>query len=387
MGPGDRRNTTPDIWPGSSTSTAGDYFEAHEVWEDLWHDTAGPDRRFFQGLIQAAVAVYHAGNGNARGARRLFHSGRRYMSAYPPCHLGLDVPAFWAALEAALAEMLPDHRAGRGPAAGRPAAEDRPDPRARDVARGIVPGREEPPGPETAMNEDLSALQDFTGVARLFPLPGPGLFPHAVQPLHIFEPRYRQMAADALAGDRLDRPGPAAARLGGDTTTTPRPSTRSPAWAGWPWTSSCPTAGTTWSCAGLARVRIVEELATDKRYPAGPRRGAAGQHCDDVDELMALRTAVADLILPRVTAGPVREQLPGLFKGELPLGHLCDVLAFALPLPPEAKQGLLEVLSVTCRARLLMEAFQAVLDDGYKPVGAGMGSGSRRTLASTRPVV
>ena len=47
----------------------GDYFEAHEVWEDLWHDTAGPDRRFYQGLIQAAVAVYHAGNGNARGAR------------------------------------------------------------------------------------------------------------------------------------------------------------------------------------------------------------------------------------------------------------------------------------------------------------------------------
>jgi predicted metal-dependent hydrolase len=85
-----------------------EFFEAHEVWEDLWHDTAGPDRRFFQGLIQAAVAVYHAGNGNARGARRLFHSGRRYMSAYPPRHLGLDVPAMWAALERALAEMLPD---------------------------------------------------------------------------------------------------------------------------------------------------------------------------------------------------------------------------------------------------------------------------------------
>ena len=86
----------------------GDYFEAHEVWEDLWHDTAGPDRRFYQGLIQAAVAVYHAGNGNARGARRLFHSGRRYMAVYPPCHLGLDVPAFWAALEQALAELLVD---------------------------------------------------------------------------------------------------------------------------------------------------------------------------------------------------------------------------------------------------------------------------------------
>ena len=50
------------------------------------------------------------------------------------------------------------------------------------------------------MNDDLSG---FDGVARLFPLPNLVLFPHVVQPLHIFEPRYRQMTADAIAGDRL----------------------------------------------------------------------------------------------------------------------------------------------------------------------------------------
>jgi predicted metal-dependent hydrolase len=93
---------------GAELFNRGEYFEAHEAWEDLWHDTAGPDRRFYQGLIQAAVAVYHAGNGNTRGARRLFHSGRRYMSAFPDHHLGLDVPAFWAAMERALAEFLTD---------------------------------------------------------------------------------------------------------------------------------------------------------------------------------------------------------------------------------------------------------------------------------------
>jgi Lon protease-like protein len=38
-------------------------------------------------------------------------------------------------------------------------------------------------------------------VIRLFPLPLV-LFPKAVQPLHIFEPRYRQMLADSLASDR-----------------------------------------------------------------------------------------------------------------------------------------------------------------------------------------
>ncbi len=74
-----------------------------------------------------------------------------------------------------------------------------------------------------------------------------------------------------------------------------------------------------------------------------------------------------------MTEGPVRDQLVGLFKGERPLGQLCDVLAFALPLPPEAKQRLLEVASVTRRAWLLMEAFRAILDEGPKPVGAGVG--------------
>jgi hypothetical protein len=98
----------PRYLAGIGHFNRGEYFEAHEVWEDLWHDTAGPDRRFFQGLIQAAVAVYHAGNGNARGARRLFHSGRRYMSGYPAGHLGLDVRTFWAELERALSDFLPD---------------------------------------------------------------------------------------------------------------------------------------------------------------------------------------------------------------------------------------------------------------------------------------
>src|SRR5438128_9189192 len=45
--------------------------------------------------------------------------------------------------------------------------------------------------------------ESFSGTARLFPLPNLVLFPHVLQPLHIFEPRYRQMTAEALAGDRL----------------------------------------------------------------------------------------------------------------------------------------------------------------------------------------
>src|SRR5262245_36186596 len=51
--------------------------------------------------------------------------------------------------------------------------------------------------------EETVLPKDFTGSVRLFPLPNLVLFPHVVQPLHIFEPRYREMMEDALAGDGL----------------------------------------------------------------------------------------------------------------------------------------------------------------------------------------
>ena len=52
--------------------------------------------------------------------------------------------------------------------------------------------------------DDLSfSVESFSGTARLFPLPNLVLFPHVMQPLHIFEPRYRSMLEDALASDGL----------------------------------------------------------------------------------------------------------------------------------------------------------------------------------------
>ena len=93
---------------GAVRFNQGEYFDAHEVWEDLWRDCPAADRRFYQSLIQAAVALYHWGNGNRAGAARLFHSGRRYMDPYRPAHLGLDVDRFWRQVEAALAGALCD---------------------------------------------------------------------------------------------------------------------------------------------------------------------------------------------------------------------------------------------------------------------------------------
>src|SRR6476619_5464854 len=61
-----------------------DFFEAHEVWEELWADTQGPPRRFYQGLIQVAVCLHHFGNGNIRGAKKLYVGCRGYLEDYRP---------------------------------------------------------------------------------------------------------------------------------------------------------------------------------------------------------------------------------------------------------------------------------------------------------------
>jgi predicted metal-dependent hydrolase len=84
----------------------GEFFDAHEMWEELWADCPATERSFVQALIQAAVAIYHFERDNNTGAARLFHSGRRYMEPYRPVYHGLDIDAFWRRMEAYLAPAL-----------------------------------------------------------------------------------------------------------------------------------------------------------------------------------------------------------------------------------------------------------------------------------------
>src|SRR5690349_14906742 len=72
-----------------------DFFEAHEVWEGLWMESHGDERRFYQGLIQAAVGLFHFSGGNLRGALKLYRSSYDYMKVCGSPFLGLDVAAFW----------------------------------------------------------------------------------------------------------------------------------------------------------------------------------------------------------------------------------------------------------------------------------------------------
>jgi hypothetical protein len=90
-----------------------DFFEAHEVWEALWLDQAGPERRFYQGLIQAAVGLFHFGNGNLRGAVKLYHTSKAYLDAYPSPYLGLDTAALWDQMARCFRPLLEEPNSDR----------------------------------------------------------------------------------------------------------------------------------------------------------------------------------------------------------------------------------------------------------------------------------
>lgn len=108
MGDPLRSNEEPDprYLAGILFFNRGDYFDAHEVWEHLWQNTDAADRRFYQGLIQVAVALYHAIRGNRIGASRLYNSARRYLERYPPHHRGFAREPFWEQTQIVLAPFL-----------------------------------------------------------------------------------------------------------------------------------------------------------------------------------------------------------------------------------------------------------------------------------------
>lgn len=77
----------------------GDYFEAHEVWEDLWSDYYLPDRKFIQGLIQLAVSFVHLGNGNMIGARNLLRKCQNKFADFQGIQRGINIDTLKSRIE------------------------------------------------------------------------------------------------------------------------------------------------------------------------------------------------------------------------------------------------------------------------------------------------
>ena len=73
---------------------AGEYFECHEMLEDLWHPAEGQERLHYQGLIQAAIAVEHFRKGNWTGAVGLYDKACEKWSQLPAQYMGVDLKGF-----------------------------------------------------------------------------------------------------------------------------------------------------------------------------------------------------------------------------------------------------------------------------------------------------
>jgi predicted metal-dependent hydrolase len=69
----------------------GRFFECHEAWEEIWKRSDGEVKLFYQGLIQAAVAILHAQRGNLEGARSLYEKASDKLDSIPHEHMGLAI--------------------------------------------------------------------------------------------------------------------------------------------------------------------------------------------------------------------------------------------------------------------------------------------------------
>lgn len=195
----------------------------------------------------------------------------------------------------------------------------------------------------------------FPSSLPIFPLPTVVLFPNVFLPLHIFEPRYRQMTADALAGDRLI--GMVLLRPGNDADYEGRP----------------PVYGT--GCTGL--ITHAEKL-DDGRFNLVLRGlekfTILGEEDPAVGRLYrsAFITPI-DETVPKADRDPLREArrkleglLEPLFEGtmesrlpqNMPDDDLINALAQYLDFDPMEKQALLERLGPLARCRSMIELLE-----------------------------
>jgi uncharacterized protein len=84
----------------------GRFYDAHEVWEDLWRATTDPSLRIcYQGLIQAAVGLYHLDRRNQTGARSQLGKSIRNLQAGAGNATGLDIESLIGELTRLVSNM------------------------------------------------------------------------------------------------------------------------------------------------------------------------------------------------------------------------------------------------------------------------------------------
>ena len=71
---------------------AGDYFAAHDAWEEVWQGLHGRRRVFWQAMIHLAVGAYHLTNGNRKGCQSQWQKALQKCDALQQVYES-DVPA------------------------------------------------------------------------------------------------------------------------------------------------------------------------------------------------------------------------------------------------------------------------------------------------------
>lgn len=109
----DDSSSPPGISPRTARALArgivlyngGQFWEAHEAWEEGWMEEEGQTRLFLQGLIQVAAGYYKATvQRQPRGCVKLLKSGLDKLGTMPEGMGGLALRRFVAQVERTLSE-------------------------------------------------------------------------------------------------------------------------------------------------------------------------------------------------------------------------------------------------------------------------------------------
>jgi predicted metal-dependent hydrolase len=83
--------TRGDLAEGLRLYNSGEFFAAHESWENVWLRAREPDRSFLQGLIQVTAAFHHLQRSNVRGATVLLYAALERLADYSEPYGGISV--------------------------------------------------------------------------------------------------------------------------------------------------------------------------------------------------------------------------------------------------------------------------------------------------------
>jgi hypothetical protein len=89
-----------------------EFYDAHEVLEDVWRAASAPEKLFLQALVQAAVSLHHHSTGNSIGACSVMARSLRNLEGYPEGFCGIALQSFRRSLSQCLEAMTQ----GRQPA-------------------------------------------------------------------------------------------------------------------------------------------------------------------------------------------------------------------------------------------------------------------------------